>query len=545
MPDLFHSLTNFDLGFLSIVADRWGIHLNAPDAHSGLLILVKGLVDGNLFTEVYETLPVEAQAALELLRSQNGRIPWSTFIHRFGVIREMGIARRDREQPYLNPISVAEILWYRGLIQRAFLKTEDEPQEFAYVPDEFVAWIPKLDSPPPSPPGRPALPEEITFPKPVKDFILDQTCTILAAFRMNREIPAAVDEPDKIPLIHLKAFLLAAGLVDEDYAPLADPVRIFLEATRGESLSILSRRWLSSSTFNDLRLTPGLKCEGVWKNDPYETRQKLLALLREIPADHWWNISAFITGVKDRLPDFQRTAGEYDSWFIRKESDDTSLSGANHWEEVEGALIRFLITGPLHWLGIVDLATQTREGEPLVFRFSQWADSLTQEGSPPPDLDKEEAQIQVLPNGRIRVPSLAPRAVRYQIARFCVLDSLTRKEYQYQFTPASLAEASQQGLRINPFTALLRKHAASPLSPALIQALERWETNSVQASLEQVCILRVSSPEILNGLRRSPAARYLGNPLNATTIIIQSGAVEKVKIALIELGYLADDQTQL
>ena len=89
---------------------------------------------------------------------------------------------------------------------------------------------------------------------------------------------------------------------------------------------------------------------------------------------------------------------------------------------------------------------------------------------------------------------------------------------------------------------MLRKHAASPLAPSLVQALERWENSGTQAYLENMCVLRVSSPEILNALRRSPAARFLGDPLGPTTIIVKEAAVEKIRAALVELGYLAENK---
>ena len=76
-----------------------------------------------------------------------------------------------------------------------------------------------------------------------------------------------------------------------------------------------------------------------------------------------------------------------------------------------------------------------------------------------------------------------------------------------------------------------------------MQALERWESNGAQAFLENVCMLRVSSPEIMNALRRSSAARFLGDPLGPTTIIVKAAAIEKVQAALVELGYLAENNT--
>ena len=45
---------------------------------------------------------------------------------------------------------------------------------------------------------------------------------------------------------------------------------------------------------------------------------------------------------------------------------------------------------------------------------------------------------------------------------------------------------------------------------------------------------------MLKELRASRAARYLGDPLGPTVIIVKAGAWEKVIGALAELGYLAE-----
>ena len=53
-------------------------------------------------------------------------------------------------------------------------------------------------------------------------------------------------------------------------------------------------------------------------------------------------------------------------------------------------------------------------------------------------------------------------------------------------------------------------------------------------------ILRVENPRILQVLRESPAARFIGEPLGPTAVILNPGAEEKVAAALARLGYLTD-----
>jgi hypothetical protein len=87
--------------------------------------------------------------------------------------------------------------------------------------------------------------------------------------------------------------------------------------------------------------------------------------------------------------------------------------------------------------------------------------------------------------------------------------------------------------------ALLRRgNVAVP--PVLLKALERWEEQGSQARLEHLTVLRVSKPEILLELRASRAARFLGELLGPTAVVVKEGTGERVLAALAELGYLGE-----
>ena len=392
--------------------------------------------------------------------------------------------------------------------------------------------------------GRPASPAEKAFPTPASDRLLDDACTLLAALRTGIQPPET-----GIPVSVVSAFLEAAKIILPSHSGEGpgvrwgevqpDPAKSFLDAPRPKALEMLGGAWQDSEAFNELRMVPGLSCEGEWKNQPLETREFLINLLEAVPEKQWWSLPAFVRDVKAKYPDFQRPAGDYDSWFIRDTTSGLYLRGAEHWDEVEGALIRFFICGPLHWLGMMDLASPETGAPAASFRFSAWAADLLKD-KPPAGLHKEDAPLQVNSDGRLRLPALTPRAVRYQIARFCQWEPETQGEYRYRITPAALERARSQGLRTSHLVGLLRRHAATPPAPSLVQALERWDEQGTQATFEKVTILRVATPEIMNTLRRSPAGRFLGDPLGATSIIIKENAAEKVLAALAQMGYLAD-----
>jgi hypothetical protein len=578
LPTLAKTLGGFDLGHLRIVAGLWGVEFDPQDARQAPAELAASLVDPSRIAEVFTDLPEAAQGALQDLKMNDGRLPWALFVRRYGEVREMGPGRRDREQPHRKPASPAELLWYRALVGRAFFYAEAGPEEFAFIPGDLMSLLPFNLGVEPVVMGRAASPAERAFPMLASDRILDDAGTLLAALRLGlplEEIPlitavshqlsalsvaAGIGDPQGLhpsnpppyPLssipcsltpLPLQTLLDSAGLLDADSIPQPEPTRAFLEAERGAALSQLVQAWLGSTKFNELALLPGLALEGEWSNDPLRARRSILDFLATVPKDRWWSLEAFIAAVRQRQPDFQRPAGDYDSWFIRREGTEEYLRGFEHWEEVDGALICYTLAGPLHWLGVLDLAAP-EEGKPATaFRTSRWAAALLK-GEIPMGFFTEDASLQVDSQGRLRLSLRVPRAVRYQAARFSAWegwDGRTLREisYRYRITPGSLERAQKQGLRVSHLLALLRRHAPA-VPPSLVKALERWEEQGTQARLEQLVVLRLSSPEILKELRASRATRFLGEPLGPTAIIVHAGAQQKVLVALAELGYLGE-----
>ena len=549
MPDLLHSLLKHDIGHLRIVAEFWGLELDSITADEAREELSASLLDAELAAELIDSLSSQADSAIHALVDEGGRIPWVTFARKYGDIREMGPGKRDRERPHLKPSSTAEMLFYRGLLARAFFDTEKGPQEFAYIPDDLLELLnnifyeeaeaaPTNHIKPSSLPnivetsealGRPASPGERGREMPATDSILDDATTFLAALRMGRPLDTAgllTISQEQVPV--LQGLLIAANLIKGD-APQAEAVKTFLECPRSESLKMLQNAWLESTSFNELRLMPTIICEGEWRNEPHETREFLLNLLDAVPENKWWSLGAFVRDIKQKYADFQRPAGDYDSWFIKRKTDGQYLRGFSYWDQVDGALIKFFITDILHALGQVDLSISEGALEPTAFKIA------TFEG------EREEAgKITVSSNGKISVPRNAPRVVRYQVSRFCEWDEPKEDVYRYHISTRSLTKAKEQGLKAEHLLALLTKHASAGIPPSLVRALKRWEVNGTEARVQTQVILKVAKPEILEEMRKSRAAKFLGEALSPTTVIVKSGAIQKVMETLTELGLLGE-----
>lgn len=570
MPLLSQCLHGQDLGFLQIIAEAWDLEgFHPTDARVGLQLLPPLLLNSERLERVILDLPETARDAFFDLIENDGLMAWALFTRRYGALRNMGAARRDRERPHLFPASPTEALWYRGLIGRSFFDNPDGPQEFAFIPQDISALAPPSHRRQPRILGRVAIAAERLNLVFASDSLVDHSCTFLAAQRAGQldlrafgELGEESGECEAF-ISFLDACLSAAGLLDAAGTPKPEPTRAFLEEVREAAWASLVNAWLTSPVINELHMVPGLVLEGKWQNDSLRARQAILDLLTAAPGQSihlpwssetsiirgtsgersFVNLAAFVESVHQQHPDYQRPAGDYDSWFIRSAAGGDFLRGFDHWEDIDGEFLRFMIGGPLHWLGLVDLAfvDSASSGsfkQISAFRFSIFAQDLLN-GISPAGLAGEEEQWQVRSDGQVLTPRLSSRSARYQIARFCDSEGIDRGFYRFRVTPASLERARSQGLQVSHLLKLLRRQ--SPLVPPnLVTALERWEESGSVVQIEKAVILRVRNPEIMQALRNSRAARFLGDPLGPTAIIAKPAAIETILKTLLELGYLGN-----
>jgi hypothetical protein len=482
------------------------------------------------------------------LEARDGREPWDHFSRQFGDIREMGAARLERERPDLDPVSPAESLWYRALIARGFFQTPEGSQEFVYIPDEVrQLLIPDLPAGK-GPAGgdgfscRKAAPRERASTYPASGIILDHLCTLLAGWRMGIDPGIHLPGVPEPQLDFYRQLARDLDLLEGQGSPYPEKVRDFFELSREQSLLKLWETWRQSKTNSDLQGVRTIQLEGNPEMDPGRVRDSVITYLSALDQKEWWSLESFISRLKELNPDLIRRGGDYDSWFVKEANSGEFLQGYQHWDRVEGALLRYLLTGPLHWLGLLDLGFPGEDEPPLSFRISASAFGLLQglEPSLPP---RKPDQVQIRSKGEIRITANVPAKTRYQIARFCDWTAMKAEAYMYALTPVSLRRAESQGLRVAHLTSLLEKHAGQ-IPPNILTALERWEKAGGQASISRKTILRLGSPAILKALKRSPAARYILEQLGPTTVVVKDGSGEKIREALVELGFFLESVDQ-
>ncbi|MBP7690357.1 MAG: helicase-associated domain-containing protein [Anaerolineales bacterium] len=574
MPPLERVLIDYDLGLLRLMAELGGVELTAPSQREAAGQLARRLLEPERLAANIAALPVPARAALEALRGAGGRLPRARFTRAYGEVRAMGQARREREQPWRHAPSPAETLWYRALTAHAFFESEAGPQEFTFIPEDLLKLLPAAPDPPPAalppaaPPGQSA--EAPAAVRAGAFQLADDVVTLLA---YAQRVPLRLEpgtlttrQPDVVRrFLHAPealdlAFQLAIQLKFLTGAPLRPdpaPARSFLELTRLAQTQTLAAAWRASTDWNDLLRLPGLVFEGhAWRNDPVLAREAILAQLAAVPAGEWWSLESFVAAIKERTPDFQRPAGDYDAWYIRDAETDAYLRGFEHWERVDGALVRWFIEGPLHWLGLVDVAAPRAAPAPAkprslrragrataAFRVTPAGAAFLGRGAWPAAGDPAAAtHVHIGLDAVISAPAALAPYQRFRLARVAKWVGLEADTYTYRLAPSALRRARQQGVEVGRIVDFLREIAAEPgLPPSVLAALERWARAGQEAAVQEFLVLRVKSPDVLEALRRTPRVQdYLGRPLGPTAIEVRREAADRLRGALAELGILTD-----
>lgn len=572
MRDLKTMLHEADAALVGVLAKRWGIKAQNLSTEQLVDALVGVMLDAAQVEKVYDTLDDKQRGAVQTVNGYKDRtMPANLFEAFFGQIRMMGAGRIEREKPDEKPASVAEALYYRGLIGRGNGKVGGGIGPVYYIPDDLAKVLPThktgysasaLGEFAASEPITEALPEgepqvlpleEVENVRQADTSIVDDMVTLLAYlqlhsptvdanYRFDDDTLAAVQRHLLVKDAARLQFMIGVGITAElveiqsgKAFPRRAEVRRWLADKRSGQLKWLVEAWLKSIDYPEVWYTPGLSPEAGWSYDPAEARQALIPLINQyVPKQEWWGVDDFIDLVKVKNPNFQRPGGDYESWYIRNEEGDY-LHGLNSWDAVEGSVLSFYFAGPMHWLGLVDLADDA-------VRLTAYGRASVDSGVPFPSPNETEDKIVIHPDGTIMASRKVPRIDRFQLARFTTWTktaSLTGDAYVYRLDAAGIQRADGQGINTGHIATFInRVLEGAPVPGSITQLLENWRTGpAAQVTLEQLLVLRTTAPETLDFIFNEPAfRRYLGARLGPMSVIVRADQWEGLRDALGERG---------
>ncbi|MEM7114149.1 MAG: helicase-associated domain-containing protein [Chloroflexota bacterium] len=572
MRSLEQALAEHELIVLRVIGEWWELDLMGEQKGACVKALSQVLSQLDMPTELTYLPPEEADAMSDLVVN-GGRMPVASFSRQHGEVRQMGPGKMEREEPWLEPESSAEALFYRGFLYRGFDEMPEGVLEFYYLPDELLNKFPQEEAPPAhvvaetavSPINEPDTTPQTDLPsarsappmlEPMRNaavaslltavsHAVDDMTTLLAfaqrtAFSAEerKQLGKLLLNPNSSRRTLLLTIAGELGLLRQTKTGLK-PTRTavkWLQQGRDQQLRTLAEGW-SNSAWNDLRHTPGLICEGeAWQNDPLLPRTTLIDYL---PREAGWvSLADFTAAIAENDPDFQRPDGNYDTWYIRDAASNQFLSGFESWPQVEGRLLSFLISGSLYWLGM----TETGKDEAGDHYFRLTEQGLRWLEQRPFVEDTVQVPMVVQAGGVVQVPFNANRYQRFQVARIADAQPLQPNEpFSYRLTPNSLDAAQEQGIDADRVLQFLASASGRTLPAGVKRAVGRWNEKGVEGRIEQAIILRVRDEAILDILRTNPKTRdFIGESLGDLAATVRQEDWESFLEATAGLGLLLD-----
>lgn len=570
MKNLLDVLIDYDLALLEAIASGRGLTPPPNQGRQVLAAFADDLLSPASIAIALAELSPTARAALQALVQHHGLHDATHFSLEFGTIRVMGSEKLRREQPWLNPESAAEQLWYLGLLGRGIRHTRNGPENVVFIPNDVMALLPDLDV-------DPAPPKKTDFPlAPEPGWVYHEpdlageALFALLVYVQTHQIRLP-DETPQLPPEHQQA--LQATLPPWPFSPgpaasgelwltwlshLANRaefwqgpnkrlrlnvnnVRPWLQSDGPTRRQRLQTLWRSDPTWNDLWHVPGLYPQaGKWDNSPLRGRARLLAFFSKLPQLTWLPIEGVIQTLKRLDPDFQRGPGDYQRWEIHNAAGE-SLTGFAHWDAVEGALVRHLLTHTLFALGVVALGAPAENTLPTTFRLIEpgFFDPALSTPEPP----TRSTRLRINPGDfRVRVPHAASLYDRFQLARFAELQRREKKQTIYQITRQSYRRAQEQSIALEQILAFLKRATQHQVPLALSDALQTWDQQLGAVKIERLTVLRVNRPELVEELLNHPRiGPLLNRPLGKQSVLVPEENVDALQQALIDTGYLNDE----
>jgi hypothetical protein len=509
LKTLYQLLLANDPARLRVLARQWDVSLMASQKVDMAAELVAGMATDGAVGEILEQLTPEQRDALDDLLRKGGSVPWTVFVRRWGEVRAVGAGRLEREELWHDPQSEAEALWFLGLVHRAFTENIEHPVEMAFVPEELMLYMP-----PPRVVSIPA-PEEIADPpysSSHSDTLADDLVTLWAALQQGdtaKDIQlSTLHPPAEVRRTLLETLSLEQKwLRSRDRSLHPDAILKWLKSGMWTQATSLFEAWRTSREWRDVAQIPTLRPDPVkgWPAAPPNSRCAFLEILARCRLGAWYSVAAFTSYVKAHATDFLRPDGDYEVWAPRSTLTEAPLRGFDVWDAVEGALVAYLITGPLYWLGAVSIGGAEPDASDA-FALTEMGAAWLGTAAPP--------QLPIAPpiviesDGQVSVP-YAHRYERFQLSRIANLDRSPARctdtdapagarVYAYRISPASLNRAKEQRISCDRVISFLQEAAGVPELPDQLKtAIQRGYQQEHGGSLTRRWLLRVSEPRHL------------------------------------------------
>ncbi|HVB73961.1 MAG TPA: helicase-associated domain-containing protein [Ktedonobacteraceae bacterium] len=325
-------------------------------------------------------------------------------------------------------------------------------------------------------------------------------------------------EADVPRLLFLRLLLMKLGLLYERGGNIhSAPAEAFFALPLLERARRCYALWLESTFWDELNYLPGVILRpgpgpvDAAHHEILRARAMVMERVLQTPSGEWQSFPTFIARAKLYVPyllfprQYGARAERYNigsnpyGWDFRLRHG--WLTHREGWHLVEGGFIRAMLTGPLLWLGLVELRTEDKTD---AFRVVPHISSIANFSEGDAGLTRLEevawGKLVVQPNFEMIALAPVSEALLVTLDRFA---ERTRLEQiaQYRLTKASVTRAVQMGLRSETILQHLEQAAGGTIPQNVSYSVAEWERQARRIELwPSMTLLEVDEDAFLDEL---------------------------------------------
>jgi hypothetical protein len=373
------------------------------------------------------------------------------------------------------------------------------------------------------------------------------------------------------------ALLVAAGLFQPG-SPTTVWTEVkeqFLRRSELTQRAILARVYFQMTNWSELwpvlRIEKNIQLRRLWsfansitpdrlRADLAGFRQVVLRVLACLPDNEWVQVNDLCTWLKTVWPRFDQTAAEphyqylistgyMPGWFLARSNSTQPLSSDGpDWQLAQWNFILQMITGPLHWLGLVDL--NFKNGVPVEIRLhglgDLYWDRLEAPGVPHSAADHPQAkpvtpdQVVTVEHHTIKVnPSVIAAEAHSLLDKIARLEDITPDIFTYILSGQAVHTTFEEGLTLANILDDWAQLLPIPI-PELIrsQLAEWWQAYGQVRVYENVTVIEFSDDYTLTEMKAvTSLEQHLIAEISPRLVLIPQKAVEPLAAELEQAGY--------
>lgn len=349
-----------------------------------------------------------------------------------------------------------------------------------------------------------------------------------------------------LPKLHFwRLVLQELGLLVEERGQLrsAGPRNRVPEAWRRSSLErtkLCLEAWTRMKDWSELA---SLNVSTVSFDLP-QARSVVLEQLRILPPGTWISAERFLNRLAIIAPRLlfqgkESPAGSSTQASDMYHADMAYAARTSRWfAEVEATFVGGALSGPLHWLGLLDISAD--EGRLLAFRINAGgARALDVETLLPAEID--EPRLVVQPNFQIFALGGVTEETLTYLEMFAERVKADRSAFEYTLRRETVYRAQKDGLSVSNIVAFLQQTCSSPVPQNVLRTLQEWGQQHERIVFHRnVALCQSSSADTMKHLWADVSlSGHLERALTAEVAVIKRGHAAALQDTLLQRGILA------